>query len=115
MPNRVDNPVPGARPEATRPGTQRPGQAEQTAQSAPPPDAATADRIEISNAARQQAEAPAPERGVAQDASRVQRQEGEPSAVGEVTREQAEQLREKQRARAQPESQQPGNMVDVTG
>jgi hypothetical protein len=52
---------------------------------------------------------------VAQDASSAQRQEGEPSAVGEVTREQAEQLREKQRARAQLESQQPGNLVDVTG
>ena len=115
MPNRVDNPVPGARPEDTRPGTQRPGGAQQAAQSAQPPDVATADRIEISNEARQQAEAPAPERGVVHDDSRAQWQEGEPSAVGEVTREQAEQLRDEQRARAQPESQKPGNLVDVTG
>ena len=115
MPNRVDNPAVGARPEATRPGTQRPNQVQQAAQSTPPPDAATADQIEISNAARQQAEAPAPERGSTQDAPSAQRLEGEPSAVSEVTREQAEQLREEQRARAQPESQQPGNLVDVTG
>jgi hypothetical protein len=92
MPNRVDNPVAGARP-----GTERAEQSQQATQADAPPDTATTDRVEISNAARQQAQAPATERGAAQ---------GAPSA-------QAEQLGEVQRA--QPESQQPGNLVDVTG
>jgi hypothetical protein len=112
MPNRVDNPAAGSRPEATRPGAQRPEQAQQAAQSAPPPDASSTDRVEISTADRQHFQAPPPESGAAQDAPSAQPQ-GESSAVGEATREQAEQLREEQRAR--PEDQQPGNLVDVTG
>ena len=115
MPNRVDNPVPGARPEATRLGTQRLDQAQQAAQSGQPPDAGLADQLEISNAARQQAEVQLPESGSTQDDPSAPHQEGEPPVVGEATRELAKQLREEQRARAQPESQQPGNLVDVTG
>ena len=115
MPNRVDDPVPGARPEATRPGTRRPDRGQQAAQSGQPPDAARADQLEISYAARQKAEVPIPVRGPTQHDLGAQLQEGEPAVVGEATRELAEQLREEQRARAQPESQQPGNLVDVIG
>ena len=114
MPNRVDNPLAGARPEPVRPGSQQADSAQQASQAAGPPDAATSDRVEISNAARQQAQAPAPERGAAQDAPSAQQEsQAQESAVNSATREQADQLREQQQAR--PEGQQPGNLVDVTG
>ena len=114
MPNRVDNPGAGTRPEVARPGTQeRAQQAEQTQPAEQP-----ADRVEISQAAQQQArsEAPAqPERGAAQDAPSAQ-SESAPSAVNETTQNQAQQLREQQEAAQPPaENQQTGNLVDVTG
>ncbi len=112
MPNRVDNPGAGTRPEPTRPATQG---ADQARQPEPAQQPAT-DRVEISAAAQQQAQAPAqPERGAAQEAPSAQT-DNAPSGVNEQTRTQAEQLREQQNASRQPgEGNQPGNLVDVTG
>ena len=112
MPNRVDNPSAGARPESVRPAAQQAEQNQPASQASGPPDAATADRVEISTAARQQA--PAPERGAAQDAPSAEQETQADSSVNSATREQAEQLREQQQ-QAPPENQQPGNLVDVTG
>ena len=56
MPNRVDNPGSGSRPEPTRPATQGADQARQPAQPEPAQRPAT-DRVEISAAAQQQAQA----------------------------------------------------------
>ena len=115
MPNRVDNPGAGTRPEPARPATQGADQAQQPAQSEPAQQPAT-DRVEISAAAQQQAQAPAqPERGAAQEAPSAQTNSA-PSGVNEQTRTQAEQLREQQNAsRAPGAGNQPGNLVDVTG
>jgi hypothetical protein len=116
MPNRVDNPAAGTRPEPVRPAAQEAAQSQQASQ-AGPPDAATADRVEISNAAREQAQAPEPERGAAQDTPSAEQQTRADSSVNSATREQAEQLREQQQQQQQAssENQQPGNLVDVTG
>ena len=113
MPNRVDNPSAGAPPESVRPAPQEAPQIQQASQAAGPPDAATADRVEISNAAREQTQAPAPERGAAQDTPSAEQETRADSSVNSATRAQAEQLREQQQPPS--ENQQPGNLVDVTG
>ncbi len=103
MANRVDNPLAVSRPEVARPGTQgeRPQQPK-------PSEKHQTDRVEISAAAQHRAEAPAREVPSA-------RPESAASALNEPTRNQAAQLREQQEAANQPQSQQPGNLVDVTG
>jgi hypothetical protein len=112
MPNSVDNPTAGTRPKPVRPAVQEATQSHQDSH-AGPPDAATADRVEISNAAKEQAQATAPERGAAQDTPSAEQETRADSSVNSATRAQAEQLREQQQLPS--ENQQPGNLVDVTG
>ena len=112
MPNRVDNPTAGTRPKPVPPGAQEAIQSHQDSH-AGPPDATTADRVEISNAAKEQAQATAPERGAAQDTPSAEQETRADSSVNSATRAQAEQLLEQQQPPS--ENQQPGNLVDVTG
>ncbi|MBS11746.1 MAG: hypothetical protein CME19_09105 [Gemmatimonadetes bacterium] len=114
MPNRVDSPAGGTRPEVARLGSLE--RAQEPAQQAAPEQ--TVDLVELSSAAHQQAQtAPAQsERGADQDPPSAQENTETASTVNSQTQNQAAQLRAQQESAQQPaQAQEPGNLVDVTG
>ena len=128
MPNRVDGNVNGTRPTAPVQAEARQANRAEQAERTDPPNAAAqqADRVDISDQARLQAEQNRPRagaedtRGAAADAPSARAPEaGGQGAVNNVTAERAAQLREEQTAdtqqtQAEPAEQQ-GNLVDVVG